>query len=111
MNSTVSYTCVFSNPRRFDGTQPDNYGHQWQYTGETCTYNNSVYAPTTSIATSTDIAIYASMTAGEILMIMFMFILIIIEMIKLLARSLDRIKTKKTFLAYGKGDVEIREDL
>lgn len=70
-----------------------------------------MFAPTTSISSSTNIAVYGSMTAGEVLMIMLMFIMIVVEMVKLLARALDRVKTKKTFLAYGKGDVEIREDL
>jgi len=111
MNSTISYSCTFANPRLFDGNVPTNPGQQWQFINETCTYSSGMYAPTTTISSSTSIAVYGSMTAGEILMIMMMFVMIVLEMVKLLARALSGIKTKKKFLAYGKGDVEIREDL
>lgn len=78
---------------------------------ETCTYNSSIYAPTTTIASSTDIQLYASFTAGEVLTILLMFILIVIELMKMIARALSAIKTKKQYLAYGGGDVELRNDL
>jgi hypothetical protein len=107
----VSYTCEFSEPRLYDGGIPTNAGQQWQFYKETCTYNSSMYAPTTTIASSTDIQLYASFTAGEIFMSLLMFILIVIELVKMLACAFSSINTKKTFLAYSGGDVEVRKDL
>lgn len=107
----VSYSCTFANPRLFDGTNPTNPGQQWQFINETCVYSDSMYAPTTSISSSTDIQIYGSFTAGEVLMTFLMFVLIVIELVKMLAHALNKIKTKKTYLQYGGGDVEVREDL
>jgi len=107
----VSYSCEFSTPRLFDGTIPTNPGQQWQFMNETCTYTNSIYAPTTTIASSTDIQVYASFTAGEVLMALFMFIMIAIELFKMLTRSLDRIKTKRNYMGYTNSEVEIKEEL
>lgn len=70
-----------------------------------------MYAPTTSIASSTNIQVYGSLTAGEILMLVMMFVLIVIELMKMLARSLDRIKTKKQYMGYTNAEVEIKEEL
>lgn len=69
------------------------------------------YEPKTNIATSTDIQVYGSMSAGEILISFFLFALIVLKMIEFLTGALDRIQTKKKYLAYHGGDVEIREDL
>jgi len=107
----VSFSCQFSNPQTYDGSLPSTKTESWQFIEETCTYNSAVYAPSTTIASSTDIQIYGSFTAGEVIMAMMMFMLIVIELVKLLARALDPIQTKKTFLAYHGGDVEIRKDL
>lgn len=111
MPNPVKFTCQFTDPKRWDGTTPDNYGHQWQFMGETCTYNGAIYAPGTTTASSTDIQLYASFTAGEVLTILLMFILIVIELAKMLARALDKIKTKKKYLGYHGGDVEVRDEL
>jgi len=111
MNGTVSYTCTYGKPIRHDGSLPSNFVEAWNYSSSTCTYTTSMFAPTTTISSSTSIAIYGSMTAGEILMITMMFVLIVIELFKMLTRSLDKIKTKKTFLGYSKSEVEVREDL
>lgn len=107
----VQFTCQFSNPVTYDGSLPSTKTESWQFNAETCIYNNEVYAPTTTIASSTSIQLYASYTAGEVLMALMMFVLIVIELVKMLARALDKIKTKKRFLGYSGGDVEIREDL
>lgn len=109
--STVSYTCVFADPKRSDGTVPDNYGHQWQYNKETCTYNSGIYAPTTTIASSTDIQVYGSFTAGELVMSFLMFALIVIELGKIIANGLDKINTKQKYIRYGGGDVEVTDDV
>lgn len=109
--NTVSYTCQFSEPRRYDGTPPDNYGHQWQFMKETCTYNSGVYAPTTTIASSTDIQVYGSFTAGELVMAFLMFALIVIELGKMIANGLEKINTKRTFIRYRDADTEITNDI
>lgn len=110
MAQPVAFTCKFTDPKRWDGTTPDNYGHQWQYAGETCTYNGSMYSPGTTTATTSDIQLYASFTAGEVLMTALMFILIVIELFKMLTRALDKIKTKKKFIGYTNAEVEIKEE-
>jgi len=107
----VSFTCAFSNPQTYDGQLPTTKTESWQFKDETCTYNSEIYAPTTTIASTTDIQVYGSFTAGEILTIMLMFLLIVIELLKMLFRALDRIGTKKKYIAYASSDVEIREDL
>lgn len=107
----VSFSCQFSDPQTYDGSLPTTKTESWQFKEETCTYNSSIYAPTTSIASTTDIQVYASFTVGEILMLVFMFVLIFIEMLKMMFRALDRVKTKRKFLAYAQTDVEIKEEL
>jgi len=69
------------------------------------------YNPPTSIATSTDVVVYGSLSAGEILIAFMLFAMITIYLTELLARALGFVKTKKKFLAYNGGDVEIRDDL
>ena len=111
MATPVSFTCTFTEPILYNGSTPANTGQNWQFKNEICTYSGSVYAPGTTTATSTDIQMYASFTAGEVFMAMLMFVLIVIELGKMLARALDRVKTKKKFLSYSGGDVEVRQDL
>jgi len=107
----VSYTCSYGKPIRHDGTPPSNYVEAWNYSSSTCIYNNEMYAPSTTIASSTNIMLYGSFTAGEVLMALFMFVLIVIELVKMLARALDKVNTKKKFLSYRGGDVEIKDEL
>jgi hypothetical protein len=111
MNSSVSYTCTFANPRLYDGNVPVNPGQQWQYINETCTYSSGMYAPTTTISSSTSIAVYGSMTAGEILIGVMTFFLIVIELHKIVIRALDRIQTKKKYINYSSAEVEIKNEL
>jgi len=110
MLNTVSYTCKFEEPRRYDGSVPDNFGHQWQFMKETCTYNSGVYAPTTTIASSTDIQVYGSFTAGELVMAFLMFSLIVIELGKIIANGLEKINTKRKYIRFQNNDTEISED-
>ena len=63
------------------------------------------------IATSTDIVILPTMTAGEVLIAFFLFVIVLLHLFSLVIGGLERIKTKKKYLAYGGGDVEIREDI
>jgi hypothetical protein len=111
MSTIVQYTCEFFDPKLFDGTTPVNPGQQWQFMKETCTYNTGMYAPTTTISSSTSIQVYGSFTAGEVFMALLMFILIVIELFKMLTRALDRIKTKKKYLGYSTSEVEVKEEL
>jgi len=107
----VSFDCVFTNPTLYDGSTPSDPGQYWQFNNETCNYNSGIYAPTTTIASSTDIQVYGSFTAGEVLVAFFLFVLIVIELVKMLAHSFNKINTKKKFLSYSGGDVEVTEDL
>lgn len=109
--NTVSYTCVFAEPKLYDGSTPTNYGHQWQFHKETCTYNSGVYAPTTTIASSTDIQVYGSFTAGELIMAFLMFCLIVIELGKIIANGLEKINTRRQFIRYRDADTEITDDI
>ena len=70
---------------------------------------NPLEASTTN-ATTSDIKIYAYASAGEVLTNLFLFVIIIMLLTKYLLGALDRVKTKRTYLQYGGGDVEIRED-
>jgi len=73
----------------------------------TCALSTS----TPAIATSSDIAILPSLTAGEILIALFLFALIILILGRYTVDALAAIPTKKQFLGYGGGDVELREDV
>jgi len=107
----VSFTCQFSDPQTYDGSLPSTKTESWQFKQQTCTYNNEIYAPSTTISSSTSIQVYGSFTAGEVIMALMMFVLIVIELAKMLARALSGVKTKKKFLGYSGGDVEIRDEL
>lgn len=110
-NNTVSYSCVFSDPKLHDGTTPSNYGHQWQFNKETCTYSAGIYAPTTSVASSTNIQFFGSFTAGELIISTLMFLLIVIELGKIIANALDKINLHRFFIRYKDSDVEITDDI
>lgn len=69
------------------------------------------YEPNYTIATSTDINIYGSMSAGEIMITLLLLFLIVIELFKTLAQSISNVNTKRKYIAYSNADVEIREDL
>jgi len=71
----------------------------------------TTYNPTSGIASSTDIQIYGSFTAGEVLIALLLFLIIVIELAKSIARGIGNIKTGKRYLQYHGGDVEIRHDL
>lgn len=110
---TVQYNCTFSDPLRYDGTIPsgnNKYQEQWQFYKESCTYNTGVYAPSTTIASSTDIQMYGSFTAGELVMSFLMLALIVIELGKIIAHGLSKINTKRIFIRYKDSDTEITHD-
>jgi len=74
-------------------------------------YATTTYNPSTVISSSTDIQLYGSFSAGEIIISFLLLCLILLTLIKLLVSALSNITTKKTYLQYGGGDVEIRKDL
>lgn len=74
-------------------------------------YATSTYNPPTEISTSSDVIIYGSMSAGEVLISFFLFIIIMVLATKTIAQGLSKVKTGKTFLQYNGGDVEMRNDL
>jgi hypothetical protein len=80
----------------------NNYSTTTQFGLET-------YNPTKEISSSSDIAVYGSMSAGEILIATVLLFGIIIYMMSLLAQSLFVIKTKRKYLEYSGGDVERTE--
>ncbi len=74
------------------------------------TSTSTGYNPPTNIATTTDVVIYGSMSAGEVLIAFLLFSMIVLWLSTLLARALDKIKTKKKFIGYTNAEVEIKEE-
>jgi hypothetical protein len=118
--TTYTETCSFSNPVRYDGTTPTLPTHSFFFKDRTCTNDKATsspidipqsYNPTTTINASSSIQIYGSMSAGEVLISLFLFIIIILLLFKMLISSLDRVKTKKKFLAYSNSEVEVKDVL
>ncbi len=119
--------CTFSNPVRFDNTVPTLPTHVFEFRNSTCVVTESGvisttsptstqlaavgYNPTTTISSSTSIQIYGAFSAGEILISFLLICIITMKIMEFIAAALSNIKTKKTYMAYGGGDVEIREDL
>jgi hypothetical protein len=75
------------------------------------TVNISAYNPSTTIATSTDIKVYGAISAGEVLISLLLFCLIIFIVTTTFISALDRIKTKKKYIAYKHNEVEITDVL
>jgi hypothetical protein len=119
--NTITTGCTYSNPVRYDGLAPTLPTHDFYFKNSVCTVSETAtstagavtfngYNPTTTIASSSDIQIYGSISAGELLVSLFLFLLLWIKLIELIAGGLDKLKTKKKFLGYNGGDVEIRDD-
>ena len=51
------------------------------------------------------------MTAGEVLIAFFLFAIVLLMLLRLLLGALDRVKTKRSYMGYAGGDVEIRDDI
>lgn len=69
------------------------------------------FDPSTEISSSSDIQVYGYMSSGEILIAFLLLLIIILQLFGYLASALNKITTKKTYLGYNGGDVEIREDV
>lgn len=103
-------------PETYLGTAPTSKQDVWQYASTTCTYtgvffSHEVYSPTTTIASSSDLVVFGSFSAGEIMISLLLLVLIVLKIGQFLAQGLRQIRTGKTFLQYNGGDVEIRHDL
>lgn len=66
---------------------------------------------TPAIATTSDIVILPQMDAGQVLIIFLLFVLVLLQMLGMVLRALDRARTRKQIMGYSGGDVEIRDDL
>jgi len=119
--NTITTSCTYSNPVRYDGLAPTLPTHDFYFKNSVCDVSETAtsspsntvlnaYNPTTTISSSTDIAIYGSMSAGEILISLFLFVIIWILLLKSMVAGLKNLKTKKRYLGYNGGDVEIRDD-
>lgn len=112
----AEFHCNFSDPITYNGTPPTSKQDAWQYASTTCNYtgvffSHEVYAPTTTISSSTDIVAVGSFSAGEMMISVLLFVLILLQLGQYLAQALRRVRTGKKFLSYSGGDVEIRHDL
>ena len=119
---TVTQNCSYSNPVRYDGTTPTLPTHTFYFENIECdvvdniptTTNSSFSAgfnPTTTIASTSDVQVYGYFSAGEVLISFLLLCIVVLMLINLLVKALSNISTKKTYLQYGGGDVEIRKDL
>jgi hypothetical protein len=121
---TASTTCNKSLPVDID---PSFLNADFEYQRENCVtqffLNGSSTqklpvtfdTPTTStstpvIASSSDFYVDPVFTGGEIIIIFLMILMIPLIFIQLVANSLSGIKTKKTYIGYSGGDVEVRDD-
>lgn len=62
-----------------------------------------------AISTTTDIALFPYMTAGEIFISLLLVILVLHTLFTSVLRALDHVKIKRRFLHYGGGDVEVSD--
>lgn len=69
------------------------------------------YVSATSTATTSDVLVGLYMSSGEILIAWLLFIIILLKGLSMVLRALDRVRTHKKIMAYGGGDVEIRNDV
>jgi hypothetical protein len=66
---------------------------------------------TTSVSTSTKIYMMPYFTAGEMIISLFLFVLCVMLIMQYIAKGLSIFNTKKRYMQYGGGDVEVRDDL
>lgn len=114
--TTMNYKCaddiIISKTGNDESTVIITYIPYYQndfYFGSTS--NQNVYNPSTEIGTTSDIHIYGSFSAGEIMISFLLMCIIVLSLIKGIAGALSIIQTKKRYLGYSGGDVERREDL
>jgi len=114
MNSTTTTNCIFFNPVDINpGFGMDDY----EYASSTCTgvtivqsTSSNLFAPSiiTSTTSTTSVPVYAYYTSGEVLIALMLFLILCLELFKIVIQNLDKIKWKRTWLGYNGGDVEIK---
>lgn len=95
------YECDY----HYDGTASTTAG---TLASSTCSISTTT-PPT--IATTSDIVILPTITAGEVLISFLLFCLIVVVLTKYMISALNRVKTRKQYLGYAGGDVEMRDDI
>lgn len=78
-------------------------------TGDYAT-TTEAYNPSSNIASTSDVKIYGSITAGEVILISLLIMGILLKSFELLASGLSKITTKRKFLRYGGGDVAMDDE-
>jgi len=68
------------------------------------------YNPVYNIASSSDVKIYGSITAGEVLIISLILIGLLFKSFELMARGLSGLRLKRRFLRYNGGDVPMDDE-
>lgn len=119
---TASSTCTHLNPVDID---PSILSSDFEYRDQRCTYelflkSSTTTIPvsfqtptttsTTTVSTSSQFYVNPVFTGGDIIIIFFALIFLFFMITQAVIKSIDRIKTKKTYMGYTGGDVEIRED-
>lgn len=81
------------------------------FTGDfSTTTEGTIYNPTTDISSSSDIAVYGSISAGEFIISGILLMAILLKCMELLSKGLCSITTERKFLKYNGGDVPIEKE-
>lgn len=113
----ITINCRNTDPRQFNGSSPSADKDIWNYSSTTCEIVGlenimpTSTVSTSTIASSTDIYIDPVISAGDVLISLLLFLLFWAKLMEMVARGLSSVKTKRKFLGYSGGDVEIREDI
>ncbi len=118
---TETRNCEYANPIDFEGEVPTLPTHHFYFQDIECdieiegaatTSETGVgFNPTSTISSSTDITVYGYFSAGEILIAFLLVLLIFLQLLGFLIKSLGAINTKKRYIEYSNGDVPINEQL
>lgn len=79
-------------------------------TGDFSTSTILGYNPTSTISSSTDVKIYGSISAGELIISSILLIFVMFYLFELTAKTLKEITTHRKYLQYNGGDVPINKD-
>lgn len=114
---SMTTNCVYSLPLNYIGDLPTTPEENWNFSSSTCVTISPTsspamgFNPTTTIATTSDIQLYGFFSAGDVMIIFLLFCIVCIQLFSLLASALMGINIKKKWLAYGGGDVEVKEEI
>lgn len=122
MNPVVtSSICSFSNPRSADGSVPSTQNASFQFASSTCIFTASTSTATGTVqtvklatstgATSTQFGLVPTVTGGDLVIIALLTLLLFQFLTTWIIYSFRSIRTKKRYMQYNGGDVEVRDDL